>query len=180
ELPVRGTLGAMAVYLPAAFLFVVAMWVWLWGNPVGHFLEAFASMARFRYQGDTLYLGHAVPSDALPWHYAPVWIAITTPPLYLVLFVVGAAAILWRLATRGLALWEGDEELQDLFFLGLVVLPIAAVIVLHSVLYGGWRHLYFIYPAFLMIAVRGWMVLWRAASGSRPASARRALVAVVA
>src|SRR5262245_45886420 len=53
ELPVRGTVMAAAVYLPAAFVFSVAMWVWLWANPVGNFLEAFASMARFRYQGDT-------------------------------------------------------------------------------------------------------------------------------
>jgi hypothetical protein len=179
EVPARGTLLAVAVYLPAAFLFAVVLWVWLWGDPLGHFLEAFASMARFRYQGDTLYLGRSIPSDALPWHYAPVWLAITTPPLVLALFVVGAAAILWRLATRGLALWKGDEELQDLFFLGLVVLPIAAVIVLHSVLYGGWRHLYFIYPAFLMIAVRGWMVLWQAVSASRLLSAGLALIAAV-
>jgi hypothetical protein len=164
ELPVHGTVIAMAVYLPAAFVFAVAMWVWLWANPIGNFLEAFASMAKFRYQGDTLYLGRFVPGTELPWHYVPVWIAITTPPLYLALFAVGAVAVFWRLAARGLRLWKGDEELQDLFFLGLVVLPVTAVILLHSVLYGGWRHLYFIYPAFLVIAVRGWMVLWLAAS----------------
>jgi hypothetical protein len=167
ELPARPTLAAVALYLPATFAFAVAMWVWLWADPVGNFLEAFASMARFRYEGDTLYLGKLVPSASLPWHYVPVWIAVTTPPLYLALFVVGVVAILRRLASRGLLVWRGDDELQDLLFLGLVVAPVLAVIVLQSVLYGGWRHLYFIYPAFLLVAVRGWQVLWDGAAASR-------------
>jgi hypothetical protein len=176
ELPVRRTLVAGAVYLPAAFVAAVALWVWLWSDPIGHFLEAFASMAKFRYAGDTLYMGSHVPGSELPWHYIPVWISITTPPLYLALFVTGAAAILWRLGSRGLSLWRGDDELQDLFFLGLVVLPILAVIALQSVLYGGWRHLYFIYPAFLLVAVRGWLWLWDAASASRVLRGALALV----
>jgi Dolichyl-phosphate-mannose-protein mannosyltransferase len=176
ELPVRRTLVAGAVYLPAAFVAAVAMWVWLWSDPIGHFLEAFASMAKFRYPGDTLYMGANVLGTELPWHYIPVWISITTPPLYLALFVVGAAAILWRLASRGPSLWQGEEELQDLFFLGLVVVPVLAVIALQSVLYGGWRHLYFIYPAFLLVAVRGWLWLWDAASASRLARGALALV----
>jgi hypothetical protein len=37
--------------------------------------------------------------------------------------------------------------------------PIATVILLHSVLYDGWRHMYFIYPAFLLLAIRGWVSL---------------------
>jgi hypothetical protein len=145
----------------------VAMWIWLWADPVSNLLEAFTNMARFRWGGSVLYLGHHVPGSEVPWHYVPVWIAITTPPLYLALFVIGAVAIFWRLVIRGLILWKDEEELQDLFFLGLVFLPVAAVIALHSVLYGGWRHLYFIYPAFLLVAVRGWTALWQAVSTSR-------------
>ena len=42
ELPVQRTVVAGAVYLVAAFAAAVAMWVWLWADPVGNFLEAFA------------------------------------------------------------------------------------------------------------------------------------------
>jgi hypothetical protein len=178
ELAVQRTVVAGVVYLAVAFAAAVAMWVWLWADPVGNFLEAFASMAKFRYPGDTLYMGDHILGTELPWHYIPVWLSITTPPFYLALFVVGTTAILWRLAARGWRLWQGDEELQDLFFLGLVVLPVLAVIVLQSVLYGGWRHLYFIYPAFLLVAVRGWLWLWNAASTSR--ALRGGLVLVTA
>jgi hypothetical protein len=154
------TLAAWATYLAASAMLTVAFWPWLWADPIGNFVEAFAAMARFRWTGDTLFMGRDVAGNELPWFYAPVWIAITTPPIHLGLFAVGAVAVLWRFARRGRALWKGDAELQDLVFLALFALPILAVVALDSVIYGGWRHLYFIYPAFLMIAVRGWQALW--------------------
>ena len=51
--------------------------------------------------------------------------------------------------------------MQDLFFAGLLLLPLLAVIGLHSVLYDGWRHLYFVYPALLLVALRGWVLVWQ-------------------
>jgi hypothetical protein len=179
ELPVRRTLVVCAVYLAATFAFAVAMWVWLWSDPVGNFLEAFASLARFRWQGDTLYMGTDVLGMELPWHYIPVWMSITTPLLYSALFVVGVVAIVRRMASRGLSLWSDDEELQDLLFLGLLAVPIAAVIALQSVLYGGWRHLYFVYPAFLLVAVRGGHFLWNSSTAWPLARAALVLVTVL-
>jgi len=178
ELPAARTLVSGAIYVAATFVFAIAMWVWLWSDPVGNFLHAFAAMAKFSWQGDTLYMGAHILGTELPWHYIPVWISITTPLLYLALFVVGAGAIVWRLALRGLRLWNGEKELQDLFFLGLFVSPIVAIIALQSVVYGGWRHLYFVYPAFLLIAVRGLHLLWTA--GKAWPLARATLVLVTA
>jgi len=118
-------------------------------------------MAKFRWTGEVLYMGRLVRGTELPWHYIPLWISITTPLLYLALFLVGAFSTLRQIASRGTGLWQGDEELQDVVFLGLLVLPIGAVVLLHPVLYDGWRQLYFIYPAFLFLAIRGWVSLWR-------------------
>ena len=178
ELPAARTLASVAIYLAATFVFATAMWVWLWSDPIGNFLHAFAAMAKFRWQGDTLDMGAHVLGTELPWHYIPGWISITTPLLYLALFVVGVGAVVWRLALRGLRLWNGDKELQDLFFLGLFVSPIVVIIALQSVVYGGWRHFYFVYPAFLLIAVRGLHLLWTAGEARRVA--RVALVLVTA
>jgi hypothetical protein len=36
--------------------------------------------------------------------------------------------------------------------------PLVSVIVFHSVLYDGWRHLFFVYPALLLIAAKGYLV----------------------
>jgi hypothetical protein len=124
-------------------------------------------------------MGADVLGTELPWHYMPVWMSITTPLLYLGLFVVGTVSILHRMASRGRRLWNDDEELQDLLFLGLLVVPIAAIIALQSVLYGGWRHLYFVYPAFLLVAVRGGHWLWNGSTAWPLARAALVLVTVL-
>ncbi|MBS0549943.1 MAG: hypothetical protein JSR24_19485 [Proteobacteria bacterium] len=109
-------------------------------------------------------------------YHIPAWIVVTTPPLYLFLFAIGSVGILWTVCKRGLALWRTDAELKDLIFLGLFAGPIVAVAALHSILYGGWRHLYFVYPAFLLIGVRGWQTVWT--TGPAPVLRRGLLVVV--
>jgi hypothetical protein len=52
------------------------------------------------------------------------------------------------------------EKLQDYIFLGLAVLPIITVIALNSVLYDSWRHLFFVYPFFLLVAMKGWVEIF--------------------
>jgi hypothetical protein len=140
ELPIPVTCRALAVYLAAACIVVIAMWPWLWSDPIGNFVQAFRNMSRFPWPGEVLYMGHYFRGTDLPWHYALVWISITTPLLYLGLFVVGALNTLRQIASRNLGLWKGDEELQDAIFFGLFAAPIVAVVSLHSVLYDGWRH----------------------------------------
>ena len=51
--------------------------------------------------------------------------------------------------------WKGKKELQDLIFFFSFVIPLLSVIALNSTLYDGWRHLFFIYPSFLMISLSG-------------------------
>ncbi len=178
EVPARRSLSTLAMYLAATVVLVVVLWPWLWSDPLGHFRQALFAMSRFRFDYEILYRGTFVRATALPWHYVPVWVSITTPPLYLLLFVAGIAATGRQVITSGRGLWKNEGELQDLVFLGMVVMPVAAVILLGSVLYDGWRQLYFIYPAFLVVALRGWLALW---SGAIAARVRRpALIAVTA
>ena len=170
ELALGRTCLVLALYLVVTCTFVVVMWPYLWSRPLGHFLEAFKNMAHFRMGGEIRYMGAFIRSTALPWHYTFTWISITTPLFYLVLFVVGGFVTCRQMVTRGMKLWQDDAELQDIVFLGLFFGPIASVIWFHSVLYNGWRHLYFIYPAFLLLATKGWMVVWsagRAWSGNK-------------
>lgn len=178
DVPLRAIAAAAPVYAVTLCLAVLPLWPWLWSDPVGNFAQAFASMARFRWDGDVLYLGSFVSTGALPWHYALVWISVTTPLLYLALFAAGSFAIVRRAIGARLRLWNDDNELQDLFYLGLVVVPVAAVIILHSVMYDGWRQLYFVYPALLLVAARGLSALWRNDLLGRPG--RFLLLAVTA
>ena len=145
----------LACYLLLTIVFVVMMFPWLWNDPVGHFIIAFKNMSLFRWSGSVLYLGEFTPATNLPWHYSLVWIAITTPFIYLALFLVGSVGVAIQTLKCGWRLWSDDNQMQDLIFLGLFAAPILAVIVLHSVLYDGWRQLYFVYPFLLLIAMHG-------------------------
>jgi hypothetical protein len=58
--------------------------------------------------------------------------------------------------------------MQDLVFMSVAILPVLGIIFLNSVAYDGWRHVYFIYPAFLLIATQGWVIAWGAVKGYKP------------
>ena len=164
EVSAKTALHTAAVYLGVLIALVLLTWPWLWADPLGHFGQAFANMAKFRWNGQMLFDGQLIRSTQLPWNYLPLWIVITTPLLYSCLFVLGALLTIITVIKRGYHLWQSDQELQDLIFLSLFFAPVMAVIVLHSVLYDGWRQMYFIYPAFLLLASKGFYQLWRRAS----------------
>ena len=140
---------------------VILGWPYLWEAPVDNFLTSLENMKRFRWNGEVLYLGERVSTLALPWHYAPVWIIITTPVAYIVAFLLGAVATGYALLRRPVAYLRTFEGRLDVLFIGWFALPIFMVIMLHSVIYDGWRHLYFVYPALLLVALRGAWALWQ-------------------
>jgi hypothetical protein len=178
EIALTHAAGALLVYVTLTVPLVIVLFPFLWSAPYRHFLEAFENMSHFRGQGEVRYLGEYVMSSALPWHYLPVWMAVTTPPVYLVLCVIGLGAILARLVRANYRLWRDEDEMQDLLFVALLSAPVLAVVWLNSVLYDGWRHLYFVYPMLVLVAIRGWLTVWRAAANRGPM--RVALAAVFA
>ncbi|MFP8780807.1 hypothetical protein [Hydrogenophaga sp. RWCD_12] len=148
-------LALAGTYLLALMAFVYAMFPFLWPHPLENFAAVFGNMSRFRWDGEVLFKGRYVLAEQLPWTYIPVWIGVTTPLPVLGLFVAGTAMTLAALWHRRWRLWCGHAEMMDLVCLALLVGPIAAVVALHSVLYDGWRQLYFVYPALVLLAVRG-------------------------
>ena len=58
------------------------------------------------------------------------------------------------------SLWSNKIEMHNLIYLALLITPIVMIIVLSSTLYNGWSQLYFIYRAFVLIALKGFMYLF--------------------
>jgi hypothetical protein len=152
----------VSVYLLVAVAGIILFWPYLWEAPLDNFLTAFDNMKKFRWYGEVLYLGDKVPTLKLPWHYAPVWITVTTPIAYTAAFVLGIVGAIYGLLRYNIAYLRTFEGRLDILFMGWFCLPIIMVIVLHSVIYDGWRHLYFVYPGLLMLAGRGAWELWQA------------------
>ncbi|OGX91063.1 hypothetical protein [Hymenobacter coccineus] len=146
-------LGVAGLYAGATVAAVVACWPYLWEHPLASFRYALGVMSHVPWPGTTLYGGRLVPAPALPWHYLPVWIVITTPLPYVLAAGVGAAGAarqLWRSRHN----WRWAAQLDGLLLLWLLA-PLVAIIGLHSVVFDGWRHVYFVYPALLLLAACG-------------------------
>ena len=169
----RGLAGALALYGPALAVFVVLGWPYLWDNPLGNFGAALRSFGHYAKLMDVFYLGRFVSIQALPWHYAPLWLLITTPLPYVVLFAMGLLAVGRAVGQAGPRRWlHNTAARRDLLVLAWFFGPLLGVMALHPALYDGWRHLYFVYPAFVLLAAQGGQAGWRAWQRGRGGAGR--------
>jgi len=144
------------LYLSLTAMFVVVGWPALWADPLGNFIEAYRSMIHYNWATKTtFYLGRYVRADQLPWHYLPVWLTTTSPLLYVAAALVGLGASLSQTYREGTARLRTSAGRLDLLMAGWLFGPGLIVVALNSVIYNGWRHMYFIYPALVLWAVRG-------------------------
>ncbi|MBC6991681.1 ArnT family glycosyltransferase [Hymenobacter sp. BT491] len=153
--------GYVVAYLSVTAVVAIIGWPYLWEAPVAHFLLAYQHLSHYPWLGEVWYLGRPVYALNLPWHYALVWIVVTTPVPYVLAFCLGMLVWLYTIVRSRLAVLATLEGRLDLLFAAWFGLPLLMVILLKSVLYDGWRHLYFVYPALLLIAVRGGQALWQ-------------------
>lgn len=153
---ISGTVIFLFSVLLATFLF----WPVLWENPIDSFLYSFNSMKKFRWYGNILLWGDLVNSNALPWHYIPSWILVTTPLSFIFFFITGIFSMVRSFFMDKRAFLFDQKNQANIIYLGLFLGPLFSVILFNSVLYNGWRHLYFIYPFFLLIGMRGFMTLF--------------------
>lgn len=132
-----------------------------WSDPVGEIINTLKVFSSYTtHTTPVYYMGEWINLTELPWHYLFVWVGITTPVLYLVLFALGT--LQW--GGRGVGMIKNkrlpDEREWDVLFIGLTVLiPVLYVLLARPVLYNGWRHFYFIYPAMILFAVFGFMAV---------------------
>lgn len=146
------------IYLGSFALSVYVFYPYLWSNPVGNLIEVFSKMSNFQWPGYVLYFGDRILATQVPWHYIPVWILITTPLFYILLFLFGLASNLIELKDSRKHQFS-NKSLQMYYFYMCLFVPVLTVILFNSTLYDGWRHLYFVYPFLLIIALEGYVYL---------------------
>jgi hypothetical protein len=172
----RSFLGYAMVWAALTIL----LWPTLWRDPLRNFVRVFEGMSNFPWEASVLYLGKYVWATDLPWHYTPVWIAVSTPLAYVILFAIGFFVCVKPLALRLAAARQpppgntqkGDDsplprsgdggslQRDSLLILSWFFLPLIYYVPSKAVLYDEWRHSFFVYPAFLMIALVGLMGVW--------------------
>ena len=160
----RGRILATAALFAcgAAGAFLTAM-PYLWADPWGRLLDMVAVLSQHPNEAPQRFQGQTVLSTELPPQYLAVWFGITTPPLALLLGAVGIAGVAWRSVTQRDAPLRSAPLRFELMLVACVALPALAVVVLGSTLYNGWRHMYFLWAPFVLLAVSGLSVLAKAA-----------------
>ncbi len=146
-------LGFMGLYAGLTILF----WPTLWDDPVGRFISVYRFSSHHPWPGAQLYLGRYYACGDTPWHYIPVWIGIATPLLYLGLFLLGVGAFLLDILKK-VPRTNQTRAWGTLVLLWFFVPPVASIL-LNVCTYNEYRHLFFIYPALLLIALRGWRAI---------------------
>ena len=143
------------IFFFVGFCFTVYIaWPYLWKDPIHNFVDSFTKLSHFNlWTGIILLGGKYISSMNLPWTYFPTWFMISNPILWLIL---GFAGFIWAgisFLGRPLHFLKNTPERNFLLYLMCFAGPIAAVLILHSVIYDDWRHLYFVYPSFVLLAL---------------------------
>lgn len=150
----KSRLFMLALFVLLFCGFVVLIWPYLWSSPLKNFVTAFSNFSHFNRLSDSvLYMGGYYLDKYVPWHYPLVWIGITTPLAYLLLFLFGVITTVSKFSLRLTTFYKNKRE--DLIFLFWFFAPLIMVIGLNSSLYDGWRQLYFIYPGLILVALIG-------------------------
>ena len=155
--------GALAL---ACALTLYAVSPMLWNDPL-RIVEAFATLSHHPNIATTLFQGELVRWPRIPAHYLPTWMAITTPPIALLLSLVGMAALLRRAALRpGEALRNAPSRF-GLVLLACPALSMLAVVLLNANIFNGWHHMYFLGAPLSLLALFG--LHWLTQALPRPA-----------
>ena len=166
----RNILRTAGLFLLAGGLTLYALSPFAWTNPVDYLLINLALAVEHPVVGAQLFQGERALSDELPPQYTAVWFGITTPPLLLLLGGLGIAAVLAQGIARPGAVFRNTRLRFAGLLLAAFLLPALAATALGSVQLDNWRHLYFIYTPFCLLAAGGlhWL------GSARPARLSRA------
>ncbi len=152
------TTGAFTL---AAALSVYALMPYLWANPIEHAVEWWTTLSDHPEIALALFRGTLHASNELPADYVPTWFTITSPPFALALGLIGAGVVLVGAVRAPRAAIRSGRLRFGLLLVGCAAAPIAAVVTLNATTYHDWRHLYFLWAPFALLAAFGLAALIR-------------------
>lgn len=123
-------------------------------------VDAFRIMASHPHVSNELFQGKFSHGSELPWRYIPTWIVISTPPVALLLGVIGTGAVFYRSIIRPTNTLRNTDLRFWFLLVACLALPVVTVVVLGSNLYNDWRQMYFLYVPLCLLGVFGlhWLV----------------------
>tara|TARA_B100000941_G_scaffold288267_1_gene264861 strand:+ start:1219 stop:2835 length:1617 start_codon:yes stop_codon:yes gene_type:complete len=148
------------LYLFFTIFFIFILWPYLWSNPFSNLFFAFKNIIKDHSAVTVVnyYFGSYYSSDMMAWHYRLVWFLITTPIFVLILFSIGFSYALLKLFNYLKQSLNDEFELNqkkflDIFLLLTLILSFIIVVEFTKSKFGGWRHVYFLFPVIIYFSI---------------------------
>jgi tetratricopeptide (TPR) repeat protein len=127
-------------------------WPYALQDPLKNPFEAMKMMANIDVALRVMFEGVIIWSDKLPWYYISKNILLSVPIIILFLFPV--------MVFRFLKFREKQDRFWIFALYFITIFPLLVIIYQKSNVYGGWRHLLFVYPSLAMLAAMGgaWII----------------------
>mgnify|MGYP001394185389 FL=1 len=139
------------IFLITYFVSLIILWPYLWSDPIVNFFKAFSIFSNYIIDISFLFNGDYVSSKDLPLTYIPLWILISTPVSTILFFLLGYL-LCFRKAISGIFalekgkdIWGNKNEEKDFFIFANFTLIVLYLIFSNTVLYNGWRQIYFLH-----------------------------------
>jgi 4-amino-4-deoxy-L-arabinose transferase-like glycosyltransferase len=146
------------------------VWPILWRDAWPQLTEAVREMAAFPLEVGVLYFGRYYQAGQLPWHYVLGWMAISIPLLYLGLLGAGVVRLVVEMKRSE---WQWEKRWFEVLSWLWLVVPVGLIVALRATVYDGWRQMFFVYPALLLIGLSGLEWWGREANKKWPGEERR-------
>ncbi len=149
------------IFLITYFVSLIILWPYLWSDPIVNFFKAFSIFSNYIIDISFLFNGDYVSSKDLPLTYIPLWILISTPVSTILFFLLGYL-LCFRKAISGIFalekgkdIWGNKNEEKDFFIFANFTLIVLYLIFSNTVLYNGWRQIYFLHFFIIYFAFFG-------------------------
>ncbi len=172
--------GAYAALVLGFLAIYVAIHPACWETPLRSIVAVIKTFSYYdTWQGSTMFMGQWVPWNDVPWYFIPVWLLISLPVWYQLLFfcalILSLLMIVFpRRFSKRIFPLQAVEAKQSwleillqapyryvLFAIALFFGPLLLVILNKSVLYNDWRQMYFLLVPYVFLAQFAVSVLFR-------------------
>ena len=130
----------------AMILTMIFFWPTLWHAADLEIRNAISRMSDYPWDNPVLFEGEFMLPKELPWYYLPKWMLITTPIFILILSAIGSVA--WFLRSK----LSPEEKLIPIIW---IFSPWIIIVWKNATVYDSWRHVFFLYPAIIILAIAG-------------------------
>ena len=148
--------GIFAIYVLLAVSFGMVLGILLWPyaleNPLKNPFYALEAMEKFSVSIRQVFEGKNIWSNELPWYYHLKYMAISIP----IVVFVGLLLFIYSLPQK----MTGSGRFWKFLLAFTFLFPIAYIIYKQSNVYGGWRHILFVYPSIVVCSAIGFSMMW--------------------